>query len=49
MTNGIQIAGDRYFKVYRGKYKIEIPLKSIDTTINALFFLPKIENNKCKE
>lgn len=35
MTNGIQVAGDRDLKVYRGKYKIEIPLKSINTTINS--------------
>ena len=35
LTDGSPVSGDRWFKVYRGKYKVEVPQFSVNTTIDA--------------
>lgn len=35
LSNGTNVGGDRRFVVQRGKYRIEIPVKSVNTTIDA--------------
>lgn len=35
LTDGSPVAGDRRFSVYLGKYRIEVPAKSVDVTVDA--------------
>lgn len=35
LTDGNPVSGDRWFKAYRGKYRIQVPTSGVNTVINA--------------